>query len=158
MIVIRSSPLEDYDPLRLCSQAALAPKRTQDFIPMRLVPGSGEERVGDPARLSLVSMITCCGRSIPMSAAAVSRRFAASAIPTGCVHSLTELSVELQSPMRLTRLNNRRYLRHPILVKRAGGPCIAAGRPLSVLITDIDFFKLIMTLSWALRVERPFLA
>jgi len=137
-LVIVSSSLEDYDPLRLCSQLRSL-ERTR-FIPMLVVAEQGEEelviralelgvndyllRPLDPNEL-LARSVTQIRRK------RYSDRLRA---------SLTE-SVEFAVTDALTGLNNRRYLDTHLatLVDRSN----RRGRPLSVLITDIDFFKLI---------------
>jgi len=135
-LVIVSSALEGYDPLRLCSQMRSL-ERTR-FIPMLVTAEQGEEelviralelgvndylmRPLDPNELAARS-ITQIRRK------RYSDRLRA---------SLTQ-SVEFAVTDALTGLNNRRYLDTHLatLVERS----CRRDRPLSVLITDIDHFK-----------------
>lgn len=135
-LVIVSSSLEDYDPLRLCSQLRSL-ERTR-FIPMLVVAEQGEDdlviralelgvndyllRPLDPNEL------------VARSVTQVRRKRYSDRLRA----SLSE-SVEFAVTDALTGLNNRRYLDTHLatLVDRSN----RRGRPLSVLITDIDFFK-----------------
>ncbi|WP_417417599.1 PleD family two-component system response regulator [Hoeflea sp.] len=135
-LVIVSSSLEDYDPLRLCSQLRSL-DRTR-FIPMLVVAEQGEEdlviralelgvndyllRPLDPNEL------------VARSVTQIRRKRYSDRLRA----SLSE-SVEFAVTDALTGLNNRRYLDTHLatLVDRSN----RRSRPLSVLITDIDFFK-----------------
>ncbi|MCC0033682.1 MAG: PleD family two-component system response regulator [Hoeflea sp.] len=135
-LVIVSSSLEDYDPLRLCSQLRSL-ERTR-FIPMLVVAEQGEEdlviralelgvndyllRPLDPNEL------------VARSVTQIRRKRYSDRLRA----SLSQ-SVEFAVTDALTGLNNRRYLDTHLatLVDRSN----RRGRPLSVLITDIDFFK-----------------
>ena len=135
-LVIVSSSLEDYDPLRLCSQLRSL-ERTR-FIPMLVVAEQGEEdlviralelgvndyllRPLDPNEL------------VARSVTQIRRKRYSDRLRA----SLSE-SVEFAVTDALTGLNNRRYLDSHLatLVDRSN----RRGRPLSVLITDIDYFK-----------------
>jgi diguanylate cyclase (GGDEF) domain len=135
-LIVVSSGLEDYDPLRLCSQLRSL-ERTR-FIPMLVVAEQGEEdlvlralelgvndylvRPLDPNEL-----IARCTTQIRRKRYNDQLR-----------QSLTK-SVELAVTDALTGLNNRRYLDTHLetLVERSQ----RRGRPLSVLIADIDHFK-----------------
>ncbi|MEP3438491.1 MAG: PleD family two-component system response regulator [Hoeflea sp.] len=135
-LVIVSSSLEDYDPLRLCSQLRSL-ERTR-FIPMLVVAEQGEEdlviralelgvndyllRPLDPNEL------------VARSVTQIRRKRYTDRLRA----SLSE-SVEFAVTDALTGLNNRRYLDTHLatLVDRSN----RRGRPLSVLITDIDHFK-----------------
>lgn len=137
-LVIVSSSLEDYDPLRLCSQLRSL-ERTR-FIPMLVVAEQGEEelviralelgvndyllRPLDPNELQ--------ARSVTQ----IRRKRYSDKLRA----NLSE-SIEFAVTDALTGLNNRRYLDTHLatLVDRSN----RRGRPLSVLITDIDHFKLI---------------
>jgi two-component system cell cycle response regulator len=137
-LVIVSSNLEGYDPLRLCSQLRSL-ERTR-FIPMLVLAEQGEDdlvlralelgvndyllRPLDPNEL-VARCITQVRR----------KRY-----NDQLRQSLT-MSVELAVTDALTGLNNRRYLDTHLetLVERSQ----RRGRPLSVLIADIDHFKLI---------------
>jgi len=137
-LVIVSSSLEDYDPLRLCSQLRSL-ERTR-FIPMLVVAEQGEDdlviralelgvndylvRPLDPNEL------------LARSVTQIRRKRYSDKLRS----SLTE-SVEFAVTDALTGLNNRRYLDTHLatLVDRSN----RRRRPLSVLITDIDHFKAI---------------
>jgi len=135
-LVIVSSSLDNYDPLRLCSQLRSL-ERTR-FIPMLVVAEQGEEdlviralelgvndyllRPLDPNEL-VARSVTQIRR----------KRY------TDRLRSSLSESVEFAVTDALTGLNNRRYLDTHLatLVERSN----RRGRPLSVLITDIDHFK-----------------
>ena len=135
-LVIVNSNLEDYDPLRLCSQLRSL-ERTR-FIPVLLMADQGAEqqivralelgvndyimRPVDPNEL-LARCLTQIRRK------RYNERLRASVQET----------IELAVTDGLTGLNNRRYLDNHLktLLQRAA----ARGRPLSICITDIDRFK-----------------
>lgn len=135
-LVIVNSNLDDYDPLRLCSQLRSL-ERTR-FIPVLLMADQGAEqqivralelgvndyimRPVDPNEL-LARSLTQIRRK------RYNERLRASVQET----------IELAVTDGLTGLNNRRYLDNhlKILLQRAA----ARGRPLSICITDIDRFK-----------------
>lgn len=137
-LVIVSSALDGYDPLRLCSQLRSL-ERTR-FIPMLIVAEQGEDelviralelgvndyliRPLDPNELA-ARCITQIRR----------KRY------TDRLRASLSQSVEFAITDALTGLNNRRYLDTHLatLVERSS----RRSRPLSVLITDIDHFKLI---------------
>ena len=137
-LIIVSSALGDYDPLRLCSQLRSL-DRTR-FIPMLVVAEQGEEdlviralelgvndylvRPLDPNEL------------VARSVTQIRRKRYSDRLRA----SLSE-SVEFAVTDALTGLNNRRYLDTHLatLVDRSN----RRERPLSVLITDIDHFKAI---------------
>lgn len=137
-LVIVSSVQEDYDPLRLCSQLRSL-ERTR-FIPMLVLAEQGEDdlviraldlgindylvRPLDPNEL-----VARCTTQIRR------KRY------TDKLRESLSLSVELAVTDALTGLNNRRYLDTHLatLVERSA----RRGRPLSVLMADIDHFKAI---------------
>ena len=137
-LVIVSSSLEDYDPLRLCSQLRSL-DRTR-FIPMLVVAEQGEEQLVNRALelgvndylLRPLDPNELLARSVTQ----IRRKRYSDKLRS----SLTE-SVEFAVTDALTGLNNRRYLDTHLatLVDRSN----RRGRPLSVLITDIDHFKAI---------------
>jgi len=137
-LVIVSSSLEDYDPLRLCSQLRSL-ERTR-FIPMLVVAEQGEEQLVIRALelgvndylLRPLDPNELLARSVTQ----IRRKRYSDKLRA----SLSE-SVEFAVTDALTGLNNRRYLDTHLatLVDRSN----RRGRPLSVLITDIDHFKLI---------------
>lgn len=135
-LVIVNSNLDDYDPLRLCSQ--LRSLERSRFIPVLLVVDQGGEgmvaralelgvndyilRPVDPNEL-LVRCLTQLKR----------KRY------NDRLRDSVQQTIELAVTDGLTGLNNRRYLdKHlKLLFDRA----VARGRPLSICITDIDRFK-----------------
>jgi two-component system cell cycle response regulator len=137
-LVIVSSSLEDYDPLRLCSQLRSL-ERTR-FIPMLVVAEQGEEQLVIRALelgvndylLRPLDPNELLARSVTQ----IRRKRYSDKLRA----SLSE-SVEFAVTDALTGLNNRRYLDTHLatLVDRSN----RRGRPLSVLITDIDHFKFI---------------
>ncbi|WP_417407574.1 PleD family two-component system response regulator [Hoeflea sp.] len=137
-LVIVSSSLEDYDPLRLCSQLRSL-ERTR-FIPMLVVAEQGEEQLVIRALelgvndylLRPLDPNELLARSVTQ----IRRKRYSDKLRA----SLSE-SVEFAVTDALTGLNNRRYLDTHLatLVDRSN----RRGRPLSLLITDIDHFKFI---------------
>nr|WP_316653607.1 PleD family two-component system response regulator [uncultured Gellertiella sp.] len=135
-LVIVNGNLDDYDPLRLCSQLRSL-ERTR-FIPMLLITEQGEEdliiraldlgvndyivRPLDPNEL-VARAITQIRR----------KRY------NDRLRNSMKQSFEMAVTDPLTGLSNRRHLDNhlKILFNRAA----ARGRPLSVCITDIDRFK-----------------
>ncbi|AKI01017.1 diguanylate cyclase (GGDEF) domain-containing protein [Hoeflea sp. IMCC20628] len=137
-LVIVSTALEDYDPLRLCSQMRSL-ERTR-FIPMLAVAEQGEEELVIRALelgvndylLRPLDPNELVARSITQ----IRRKRYSDQLRA----SLSQ-SVEFAVTDALTGLNNRRYLDTHLatLVERSN----RRDRPLSVLITDIDHFKAI---------------
>jgi len=135
-LVIVSSALENYDPLRLCSQMRSL-ERTR-FIPMLVVAEHGEEELVIRALelgvndylLRPLDPNELVARSITQ----IRRKRYSDRLRA----SLSQ-SVEFAVTDALTGLNNRRYLDTHLatLVERSW----RRDRPLSVLITDIDHFK-----------------
>lgn len=137
-LVVISSALKDYDPLRLCSQLRSL-ERTR-FIPVLLVAEQGEDNLVMRALelgvndyllrpLDPNELLARCATQIKR------KRY------NDRLRQSLSMSVEMAVTDALTGLNNRRYLDTHLgtLVERA----IRRGRPLSVLIADIDYFKAI---------------
>ncbi|MDF1607095.1 PleD family two-component system response regulator [Hoeflea sp. YIM 152468] len=137
-LVIVSSSLKDYDPLRLCSQLRSL-ERTR-FIPMLVVAEPGEESVVNRAlELGVNDYLVRPldpNELVARSVTQIRRKRYADRLRA----SLSQ-SVEFAVTDALTGLNNRRFLDTHLatLVDRSK----RRDRPLSVLITDIDFFKAI---------------
>jgi two-component system cell cycle response regulator len=137
-LVIVSSALTDYDPLRLCSQLRSL-ERTR-FIPMLVVAEQGEEelviRALDLGVNDYLVRPLDTNELVARSVTQIRRKRYSDRLRA----SLTQ-SVEFAVTDALTGLNNRRYLDTHLatLVDRSN----RRGRPLSVLITDIDHFKAI---------------
>ena len=135
-LVIVSSALDNYDPLRLCSQLRSL-DRTR-FIPMLVVAEQGEEELVNRAlELGVNDYLLRPldpNELVARSVTQIRRKRYTDRLRA----SLTE-SVEFAVTDALTGLNNRRYLDTHLatLVDRSH----RRGRPLSVLITDIDHFK-----------------
>lgn len=135
-LVIVSTALVNYDPLRLCSQMRSL-ERTR-FIPMLVVAEQGEEELVIRALelgvndylLRPLDPNELVARSITQ----IRRKRYSDRLRA----SLSQ-SVEFAVTDALTGLNNRRYLDTHLatLVERSN----RRDRPLSVLITDIDHFK-----------------
>jgi len=135
-LVIVNSNFDDYDPLRLCSQLRSL-ERTR-FLPILLITEQGADDMAvraldlgvndyivrpiDPNEL-VARVLTQIRRKRYNDRLRVS----------------VQQTIELAVTDPLTGLNNRRYLDNhlKVLFSRARG----RGRPLSVLITDIDCFK-----------------
>lgn len=137
-LVIVSSALEDYDPLRLCSQLRSL-ERTR-FIPMLVVAEQGEDdlviRALDLGVNDYLLRPLDPNELVARSITQIRRKRYTDQLRA----SLTQ-SVEMAVTDALTGLNNRRYLDTHLaaLVERSH----RRDRPLSVLITDIDHFKAI---------------
>ncbi|MCY0094654.1 PleD family two-component system response regulator [Hoeflea ulvae] len=137
-LVIVSTALEDYDPLRLCSQMRSL-ERTR-FIPMLVVAEQGEDQLVIRALelgvndylLRPLDPNELVARSITQIRR---KRY------SDCLRASLSQSVEFAVTDALTGLNNRRHLDTHLatLVERSN----RRDRPLSVLITDIDHFKAI---------------
>ncbi|MDM9629432.1 PleD family two-component system response regulator [Rhizobium sp. S152] len=137
-LVIVNANFEDYDPLRLCSQLRSL-ERTR-FLPILIITEQGDDamvvralelgvndyivRPVDPNELVARSLTQ-------MRRKRYNDRLRASVKET----------IELAVTDPLTGLSNRRYLDNHLstLFNRS----MARGRPLSVLLTDIDRFKLV---------------
>ncbi|MEQ8479828.1 MAG: PleD family two-component system response regulator [Hoeflea sp.] len=137
-LIIVSSALEDYDPLRLCSQLRSL-ERTR-FIPVLMVAEQGEEdlviRALDLGINDYLVRPLDPNELVARSITQIRRKRYAD-----CLRASLTRSVEFAVTDSLTGLNNRRYLDTHLntLVERS----FKRARPLSVLITDIDHFKAI---------------
>jgi two-component system, cell cycle response regulator len=136
--VVISSSYADYDPLRLCSQL-----RTLDrtrFVPIMLLAGDGDdELVRRGLDLGINDYVT---RPIDQQelGARLRTQIRRKRYNDHLRSSVTQ-TIEMAVTDGLTGLHNRRYLDSHLatLVERAR----QRGRPLSLMITDIDRFKLI---------------
>ena len=135
-LVIVNSNLDDYDPLRLCSQLRSL-ERTR-FIPLLLVTdGEADAMVVRALELGVNDYIL---RPLdPNELVARSLTQIRRKRYNDRLRASVEQTIELAVTDGLTGLNNRRYLDNhlKVLFERA----VARGRPLSVCITDIDRFK-----------------
>lgn len=137
-LVIVSSKLEDYDPLRLCSQLRSL-ERTR-FIPMLVVAEQGEDdlviRALDLGVNDYLLRPLDPNELVARSVTQIRRKRY-----TDRLRASLSQSLEFAVTDALTGLNNRRYLDTHLatLVDRSH----RRDRPLSVLITDIDHFKAI---------------
>jgi two-component system cell cycle response regulator len=137
-LIIVSSALEDYDPLRLCSQLRSL-ERTR-FIPVLVVAEQGEENL--VIRALELGVNDYLVRPLdPNELVARSVTQVRRKRYSDFLRSSLSQSVEFAITDALTGLNNRRYLDTHLrtLVERSR----KRNRPLSVLITDIDHFKAI---------------
>jgi two-component system, cell cycle response regulator len=136
--VVISSSYADYDPLRLCSQL-----RTLDrtrFVPIMLLAGDGDdELVRRGLDLGINDYVT---RPIDQQElrARLRTQIRRKRYNDHLRSSVTQ-TIEMAVTDGLTGLHNRRYLDSHLatLVERAR----QRGRPLSLMITDIDRFKII---------------
>lgn len=135
-LVIVSSVQDNYDPLRLCSQLRSL-ERTR-FIPMLVVAEQGEEdlviRALDLGVNDYLVRPLDPNELVARATTQIRRKRYQDRLRT----SLTQ-SVELAVTDALTGLNNRHYLDSQLQSLTARS--IRRGRPLSLLITDIDHFK-----------------
>lgn len=137
-LVIVNSNIEDYDPLRLCSQLRSL-ERTR-FIPVLLVTDQdARDMVVRALELGVNDYImrpVDPNELLARSLTQIRRKRYNDHLRTS-----VQETIELAVTDALTGLNNRRYLDShlKILFERA----VARGRPLSICITDIDRFKAI---------------
>lgn len=137
-LVIVNSNLEDYDPLRLCSQLRSL-ERTR-FIPILLIADHDTE--GLVARALELGVNDYIVRPIdPNELVARSLTQIRRKRYNEQLRASVEHTIELAVTDGLTGLSNRRYLDNhlKLLFDRA----LVRGRALSVCLTDIDRFKLI---------------
>lgn len=135
-LVIVNSNLEDYDPLRLCSQLRSL-ERTR-FIPVLLIADQGADDV--IIRALELGVNDYIMRPVdPNELVARSLTQIRRKRYNDRLRSSVEQTIELAVTDGLTGLNNRRYLDNhlKLLFDRAQ----ARGRALSVCLTDIDRFK-----------------
>lgn len=135
-LVIINDNIEDYDPLRLCSQLRLL-ERTR-FLPLLLVTESGREdlivRALDLGVNDYLTRPLDPNELVARTLTQIRRkRF------NDKLRASVRQTIELAVTDGLTGLHNRRYLDNHLktLFNRAA----ARARPLSVCITDIDRFK-----------------
>ncbi|MGO4564956.1 PleD family two-component system response regulator [Rhizobium sp. 2YAF20] len=135
-LVIVNSNFEDYDPLRLCSQLRSL-ERTR-FLPVLLITEQGADEMTVRAlELGVNDYIVRPVDANELVARCLSqirrKRY------NDRLRASVQHTIELAVTDALTGLNNRRYLDNhlAVLFKRS----LIRGRPLSVLITDIDRFK-----------------
>lgn len=137
-LVIVNSNFDDYDPLRLCSQLRSL-ERTR-FLPVLLVTEQGvDEMIVRALDLGVNDYIVRPldpNELVARSLTQIRRKRYNDRLRASMQHT-----IELAVTDALTGLNNRRYLDNhlKILFNRS----LARGRPLSILITDIDRFKLV---------------
>lgn len=135
-LVIVNSNLEDYDPLRLCSQLRSL-ERTR-FIPVLLM--ADQEADGMIVRALELGVNDYIVRPVdPNELIARSLTQIRRKRYNDQLRASVEQTIELAVTDGLTGLNNRRYLDNhlKLLFDRAN----ARGRALSVCLTDIDRFK-----------------
>ncbi|MCJ8508375.1 PleD family two-component system response regulator [Rhizobium lemnae] len=135
-LVIINDNIEEYDPLRLCSQLRLL-ERTR-FLPLLLITESGrEELIVRALDLGVNDYLTRPLDPNELVARTLTqirrKRY------NDKLRSSVRQTIELAVTDGLTGLHNRRYLDNHLktLFNRAA----ARSRPLSVCITDIDRFK-----------------
>jgi two-component system cell cycle response regulator len=137
-LVIVSSSLDDYDPLRLCSQLRSL-DRTR-FLPVLLIAEQGGEdmivRALDLGVNDYISRPLDPNELVARTLTQLKRKRYNDRLRSSVQHS-----IELAVTDGLTGLHNRRYLDNhlKVLFNRAA----TRGRSLSVCITDIDRFKLV---------------
>jgi two-component system cell cycle response regulator len=137
-LVIVSSSLDDYDPLRLCSQLRSL-DRTR-FLPVLLIAEQGgEDMIARALDLGVNDYITRPldpNELVARTLTQLKRKRYNDRLRSSVQHS-----IELAVTDGLTGLHNRRYLDNHLkmLFNRAA----TRGRSLSVCITDIDRFKVV---------------
>ncbi|WP_312943755.1 PleD family two-component system response regulator [Agrobacterium sp.] len=137
-LVIVSSSLDDYDPLRLCSQLRSL-DRTR-FLPVLLIAEQGgEDMIVRALDLGVNDYITRPldpNELVARTLTQLKRKRYNDRLRSSVQHS-----IELAVTDGLTGLHNRRYLDNhlKVLFNRAA----TRGRSLSVCITDIDRFKVV---------------
>jgi two-component system, cell cycle response regulator len=135
-LVVVNSNFEDYDPLRLCSQLRSL-ERTR-FLPVLLITEQGADDMTVRAlELGVNDYIVRPvdpNEFVARCLTQIRRKRYNDRLRASVQHT-----IELAVIDALTGLNNRRYLDNHLsaLFKRS----MARGRPLSMLITDIDRFK-----------------
>lgn len=135
-LVIINNNIEDYDPLRLCSQLRLL-ERTR-FLPLLLVAEAGQEdlivRALDLGVNDYLLRPIDPNELVARSLTQIKRKRY-----NDRLRASVRQTIELAVTDGLTGLHNRRYLDNHLktLFNRAA----ARSRPLSLCITDIDRFK-----------------
>jgi two-component system, cell cycle response regulator len=137
-LVIVNSNFDDYDPLRLCSQLRSL-ERTR-FLPVLLITEQGaDDMIVRALELGVNDYIVRPVDSNELVARCLTqikrKRY------NDRLRESVQQTIELAVTDALTGLHNRRYLDNhlSVLFQRS----VQRGRPLSVLITDIDRFKLV---------------
>ncbi|MET0748382.1 MAG: PleD family two-component system response regulator [Rhizobium sp.] len=137
-LVIVNSNFDDYDPLRLCSQLRSL-ERTR-FLPVLLITEQGaDDMIVRALELGVNDYIVRPVDQNELVARCLTqikrKRY------NDRLRESVQQTIELAVTDALTGLHNRRYLDNhlSVLFKRS----VQRGRPLSVLITDIDRFKLV---------------
>jgi two-component system cell cycle response regulator len=137
-LVIVNSNFDDYDPLRLCSQLRSL-ERTR-FLPVLLITEQGaDEMIVRALELGVNDYIVRPLDPNELIARCLTqikrKRY------NDRLRASVQQTIELAVTDALTGLHNRRYLDNhlTVLFNRS----VQRGRPLSVLITDIDRFKLV---------------
>jgi two-component system, cell cycle response regulator len=135
-LVIVNSNFDDYDPLRLCSQLRSL-ERTR-FLPVLLITEAGADdmivRALDLGVNDYIVRPIDPNELVARSLTQVRRKRYNDRLRASFQHS-----IELAVTDALTGLSNRRYL--DTHLKMIFNRSLARGRPLSVLISDIDRFK-----------------
>jgi two-component system cell cycle response regulator len=134
-LVIVNSNFDDYDPLRLCSQLRSL-ERTR-FLPLLVTEQGADEMIVRALDLGINDYIVRPldpNELVARCLTQIRRKRYNDRLRASVQHT-----IELAVTDALTGLNNRRYLDNhlKILFNRS----LTRGRPLSVLITDIDRFK-----------------
>jgi len=135
-LVIVNTNFDDYDPLRLCSQFRSL-ERTR-FLPILIVTDQGDDemviRALDLGVNDYIVRPLDPNELVARSLTQIRRKRYNDRLRTS-----VKQTIELAVTDALTGLNNRRYLDNHlnVLFNRS----MARGKPLSVLITDIDRFK-----------------
>jgi two-component system cell cycle response regulator len=135
-LVIVNANFDDYDPLRLCSQFRSL-ERTR-FLPILIITEQGADdmviRALDLGVNDYIIRPVDTNELIARSLTQIRRKRY-----NDRLRASLKQTIELAVTDALTGLNNRRYLDNhlSLLFSRS----MARGRPLSVLITDIDRFK-----------------
>jgi two-component system cell cycle response regulator len=135
-LVIVNSNFDNYDPLRLCSQLRSL-ERTR-FLPILLVTEQGADEMAaralDLGVNDYIVRPVDPNELVARSLTQIRRKRCNDRLRAG-----VRETIELAVTDALTGLNNRRYLDNhlKVLFNRS----VVRGRPLSLLITDIDSFK-----------------
>jgi two-component system cell cycle response regulator len=135
-LVIVNSNIDDYDPLRLCSQLRSL-ERTR-FLPILIITEQGDDemvvRALDLGVNDYIVRPVDPNELVARSLTQMRRKYY-----NDRLRANVQQTIELAVTDALTGLSNRRYLDNHIstLFNRS----MARGRPLSVLIADIDRFK-----------------
>jgi two-component system cell cycle response regulator len=137
-LVIVNANLDDYDPLRLCSQLRSL-ERTR-FLPILLVTELGDEdvivRALDLGINDYIVRPLDPNELIARTLTQIKRKRYNDRLRTS-----VRQTIELAVTDALTGLHNRRYLDNHL--KAVFNRAALRGRPLSVCMTDIDRFKLV---------------